>query len=146
MAKDDKEIATEILLKIHDDELKEKDISKKCIKFLPKILEKNILNNEIYFKIKNNSTIATLKILISDIKNLSAEKIHIYFLIQKEKEVYNINNNTLSLTKIKEDFYIKNNTNLEECKDTDYITCISKRYDVNGYPKLFYIILIIQFV
>ena len=140
MAKDDKEIATEILLKIHDDELKEKDISKKCIKFLPKILEKNILNNEIYFKIKNNSTIATLKILISDIKNLSAEKIHIYFLIQKEKEVYNINNNTLSLTKIKEDFYIKNNTNLEECKDTDYITCISKRYDVNGYPNLFYII------
>ena len=47
-----KEIEIEILLKIHDDEFKEKDIYKNCIKFHPKILEQNLLNNEMYLKIK----------------------------------------------------------------------------------------------
>ena len=145
-----KEIEIEILLKIHDDEFKEKDISKNCIKFHPKILEQNLLNNEMYLKIKKNSSIATLKILISDIKNNSAEKIHIFFLdfpkeisnyIEKLNNINNFNNNNiLLLTKINEDFYNKNKIYLEECRDMDYITSLSKRLDVNNYPNLFYLI------
>ena len=145
-----KEIEIEILLKINDDEFKEKDISKNCIKFHPKILEQNLLNNEMYLKIKKNSSIATLKILISDIKNNSAEKIHIFFLdfpkeisnyIEKLNNINNFNNNNiLLLTKINEDFYNKNKIYLEECRDMDYITSLSKRLDVNNYPNLFYLI------
>ena len=143
MLQEIKENKNEILVKIYNEELKPKNNSENFIKFHPKKFRKNLPLNEKYFRLKINSTIASLKMLISDIENISSEKIRIFFLDKKEElnsreKTKNIN--LISLKKIKEDFFINNKTYLEESRDTDYINDIKKRLDIDFYPNLFYTI------
>ena len=131
----------EILLKIYKEENSQKNNSEKFIKFHPKKFKQNIPSNEKYFRIKSNNTIASLKMLISDIENISSEKIHIFFLDKKEelnskKESKNLN--IILLKKINEDFFIENKSYLEETRDTNNINDIKIRLDSDSYPNLFY--------
>ena len=132
----------EILIKIYNEEYNLKNNSENFIKFHPKKFKQNI-PNEKYFRIKNTNTIASLKMLLSDIENISSEKIHIFFLDKKEelnskREPKNLN--LILLKKIKEDFLIKNKSYLEDSKDTYNINDIKIRLDTDSYPNLFYAI------
>ncbi len=132
----------EILIKIYNEEYNLKNNSENFIKFHPKKFKQNI-HNEKYFRIKSTNTIASLKMLLSDIENISSEKIHIFFLDKKEelnskREPKNLN--LILLKKIKEDFLIKNKPFLEDSKDTYNINDIKIRLDTDSYPNLFYAI------
>ena len=132
----------EILVKIYNEECNLKNNSENFIKFHPKKFKQNI-PNEKYFRIKNTNTIASLKMLLSDIENISSEKIHIFFLDKKEElnskgEPKNLN--LILLKKVKEDFFIKNKPYLEDSKDTYNINDIKIRLDTDSYPNLFYAI------
>ncbi len=100
-------------------------------------------NNAKYIKIKNNSTIASLKIIISNKENISSEKIHLFFFVKNDennsKEEKNLNN-SITLININEEFFIKNKSNLEECNDTDDINYFKLRLNSDSYPNLYYII------
>ena len=132
----------EILVKIYNEESNLKTNSENFIKFHPKKFKQNI-HNEKYFRIKSTNTIASLKMLLSDIENISSEKIHIFFLDKKEelnskREPKNLN--LILLKKIKEDFLLKNKSYLEDSKDTYNINDIKIRLDTDSYPNLFYAI------
>ena len=131
----------EILLKIYKEENSQKNNSENFIKFHPKKFKQNIPSNEKYFRIKSNNTIASLKMLISDIENISSEKIHIFFIDKKEElnsEKESKNLNVILLKKINEDFFIKNKLYIEETRDTNNINDIKIRLDSDSYPNLFY--------
>ena len=132
----------EILVKIYNEESNLKTNSENFIKFHPKKFKQNI-SSEKYFRIKSTNTIASLKMLLSDIENISSEKIHIFFLDKKEElntKGESKNLNLILLKKIKEDFLLKNKSFLEDSKDTYNINDIKIRLDTDSYPNLFYAI------
>ena len=129
MSKEIKENENEILIKILNEENNTIKISNNFIRFLHKKQAKNICNNQKKsFRIKKNSTVAALKMIISDIENISSEKIHLFFLDNKKESKEEENEiNFMSLKKINQDFLEINNSSLEELRDIDYFNSIKKR-------------------
>ena len=140
MSKEIKENENEILIKILNEENNTIKISNNFIRFLHKKQAKNICNNQRKsFRIKKNSTVAALKMIISDIENISSEKIHLFFLDNKSKIKEEENKiNFISLKKINQDFLEINNSSLEELRDIDYFNSIKKRLNINTFPILYY--------
>ena len=136
MIKQKKENEEVILLKICNEE----NDSKKIYQNSNLLHSKKPNSNQ--FRITNNNTIASLKIIISDIENISSEKIHIFFIDKNEENDSkgNTNLNLLTLKKINRDFYNENKIYLEESRDIDYIRDLKIRLNINFYPDLFYII------
>ena len=138
MSKIEKDYNSEASIKIFN---KEKDINLKIIS--SKFQDNNNKKcNVKSIRIKNNITIASLKIIISNKENVSSEKIHLFFFINDEnnsKEEKNIIN-SINVININEEFFIKNKSNIEECNDLDNINYLKLRLNINYYPNLFYII------
>ena len=138
MSKIEKDYNSEASINIFN---KEKDINLKIIS--SKFQDNNNKKcNVKSIRIKNNITIAYLKIIISNKENVSSEKIHLFFFINDEnisKEEKNIIN-SIKVININEEFFIKNKSNIEECNDLDNINYLKLRLNINYYPNLFYII------
>ena len=137
MSSEIKENENSIYIKILDKEYNSKNNNSKENKDNKKLNN----NNGKYFRIKKNSSIAYLKLLISDIENISSEKIHIFFLYKKEElnsKEETIKSNSITIKKINQEFIIKNNSSIEEMRDIDFINDIEKRLNRNTYPILYY--------
>ena len=126
-----------IILKIFKEEIILKNNSKSITKYHQKEF------NHKLFRIKNNSTIASIKMIISDIEEISSEKIHLFFLDDNKEIISNEKGNIASiiLKKINQDFFNKNKHILEELNDTENIDYIKTRLNINFYPNIFYIII-----
>ena len=136
MSSEIKENENSIYIKILDKEYNSKNNNSKENKNNQKLN-----NNGKYFRLKKNSSIAYLKLLISDIENISSEKIHIFFLYKKEElnsKEETIKSNSITIKKINQEFIIKNNSSIEEMRDIDFINDIKKRLNRNTYPVLYY--------
>ena len=99
------------------------------------------------FKIKKNSTISILKIYLSDLKNVSSEKIHLF--IKEKKKIFckiKANKNNIIIIKNVSINEIKDNIkDFEEIKnDSDligkYLDLLDYKHFINNTPCFYYII------
>ena len=143
MEEKEKNIKDYIIVKLISEANNIKKISENSLKNNSKNYSQKILFNQKQFKLKPNNAISSLKIKISDIENVSCERIHIFFIdsIQKDiKEEKKENINLLILKKITVEYLLKNKKYLEESKDTDLIENLKIRLGIDYYPNLFYLI------
>ena len=105
------------------------------------------LKNEKEFIINKNSTISILKIYISEIKNISCEKIHLFIKYPKNKKSENDNNenSNIYLKNITINEYLQNKKYMEELlDDTDtiekYLDIADYTNNINNSPTFYYII------
>ena len=143
MEEKEKNIKDYIIVKLISEANNIKKISENSLKNNSKNYSQKILFNQKQFKLKPNNAISSLKIKISDIENVSSERIHIFFIdsIQKDiKEEKKENINLLILKKITVEYLLKNKKYLEESKDTDLIENLKIRLGIDYYPNLFYLI------
>ena len=104
---------------------------------------KTLTNNEKEIKLSKKSTIGILKIFISEIKNISSEKIHL-FIKEKPKNKNKEKNNIIVLKSLSINEYMENKLNLEELKDDidsieKYLDVINNKSSTDNSPVIYYI-------
>ena len=138
-----------ITIKLYNDDLLHQtnlDISNNQISKILNTIDEKKTEKEL---ISKNSTISILKIYISEIKNISGEKIHLFIKHAKNEKNNNIDNNdncsniVLKNITIKE--YMENKKYMEELlDDTDsigkYLDILDNDKNNNNYPCFYYII------
>lgn len=139
----------EIIIKLLDDEICEK-VNLDTSKIINCTEEKS--KNEINIKINKNNTISVcfLKIIISDIKNVSSEKIHLFIKdTQQNKKKPNDDkknkNNIISIQNLSINDFMKNKIYLEELKDDidsiyTYPNMSDRQSNLDNAPPLYYLI------
>ena len=142
----------EIIIKLLNDEICEKvnlDASNNQFSKILNCLEEKS-KNEINIKINKNNAISVcfLKIIISDIKNVSSEKIHLFIkdIQQNNKKKSNDNkkNNIIAIQNLSINEFMKNKIYLEELKDDvdsiyTYLN-IPDSQSLDNSPSLYYLI------
>ena len=141
----------EIIIKLLNDEICEKvnlDVSNNQFSKILNCLEEKS-KNEINIKINKNNAISVcfLKIIISDIKNVSSEKIHLFIKdTQQNKKKSNDNkkSNIISIQNLSINEFIKNKIYFEELKDDiesiyTYLN-IPDSQSLDNSPSLYYLI------
>lgn len=134
----------EIIIKLLNDEISEKvnlDVSNNQFSKIINCLEEKS-KNEINIKINKNNAISVcfLKIIISDIKNVSSEKIHLFIKDtqqnNKKKSNDNKKSNIITIQNLSITEFMKNKIYLEELKDD-----IDSIQDTqNNSPSLYYLV------
>ena len=134
----------EIIIKLLNDEISEKvnlDVSNNQFSKIINCLEEKS-KNEINIKINKNNAISVcfLKIIISDIKNVSSEKIHLFIKDtqqnNKKKSNDNKKSNIITIQNLSINEFMKNKIYLEELKDD-----IDSIQDTqNSSPSLYYLV------
>ena len=134
----------EIIIKLLNDEISEKvnlDVSNNQFSKIINCLEEKS-KNEINIKINKNNAISVcfLKIIISDIKNVSSEKIHLFIKDtqqnNKKKSNDNKKSNIITIQNLSITEFMKNKIYLEELKDD-----IDSIQDTqNSSPSLYYLV------
>ena len=134
----------EIIIKLLNDEISEKvnlDVSNNQFSKIINCLEEKS-KNEINIKINKNNAISVcfLKIIISDIKNVSSEKIHLFIKDtqqnNKKKANDNKKSNIITIQNLSINEFMKNKIYLEELKDD-----IDSIQDTqNSSPSLYYLV------
>ena len=142
----------EIIIKLLNDEICEKvnldNSNNQFSKVLNCLEEKS--KNEISIKINKNNAISVcfLKIIISDIKNVSSEKIHLFIkdIQQNNKKKSNDNkkNNIIAIQNLSINEFMKNKIYFEELKDDiesiyTYLN-IPDSQSLDNSPSLYYLI------
>ena len=140
----------EIIIKLYNDEINPQTNLETSNHQLSKVInssdERN--KNEKIIKTTKNNTISFLKIFISDIKNVSSEKIHIFIQEKKNKKNKNnnnIKNNIVIIKNINIEEFMKNKIYFEELKDdTDilgtYLDTLDYQNIIDNTPCFYYII------
>ena len=142
----------EIIIKLLNDEICEKvnlDTSNNKFSKIINCLEEKS-KNEINIKINKNNAISVcfLKIMISDIKNVSSEKIHLFIKdTQQNKKKSNDNkkSNIISIQNLSINEFMKYKIYLEELKDDidSIFTCLNmpdSQSNLDNSPSLYYLI------
>ena len=119
----------DILFKQENLEYSNNQVSKIFTNFDEKI------KNEKIFKMNKNNTISNLKIYISDIKNVSSEKIHLFIKYNNNKKNKDNNhkNNIIIIQRLSLNELEKNKNIMEEIKDDT--EPIGKYLDILDYKK-----------
>ena len=138
-----------ITIKLYNDELLHQsnlDISNNQISKILNTIDEKKTEKEL---INKNSTISILKIYISEIKNISGEKIHLFIKHVKNAKNNNKDNNDnssiIALKNITIKEYMENKKYMEELlDDTDsigkYLDILDNDKNNNNYPCFYYII------
>ena len=129
----------EVILKLYSEDSNQMPSPESSTKHLSKILG----NNEKEIKLSKKSTIGILKIYISEIKNISSEKIHL-FIKDKNNNKNKGKNNIISLKNLSMNEYMEKKLYLEELKDDidsieKYLDIVNYKSNTDDYPTIYYI-------
>ena len=147
----------EIIVKLNNDELFELTVPENSTNHFSKILLtsdekfKNEKEKEKEIKINKKSTISILKIFISEIKNISSEKIHLFIkensktIKNKNNNINNTKNNIIIIKNIPISEFLENKLYMEELKDDidpleKYLDILDYKNTSDNYPCFYYII------
>ena len=137
MSKNEEEEEIIIILLFNDILFKQENLeysNNQVSKILTNFDEK--IKNEKIFKMNKNNTISNLKIYISDIKNVSSEKIHLFIKYNnnKKNKENNHKNNIIIIQRLSINELEKNKNIMEEIKDDT--ESIGKYLDILDYKKI----------